>query len=139
MRLIKLSTIEFPKEKDLQTYFNKELKSRKPVGLFRFQSGWIAKGALYEGETLLISYRNRLRFVAKTKTERIENIYMPDPKYPYCFVIDMLSLRYADIHLKDVELKLRDHAELRKSLQAQGWTKIPDSPQAEEIIYSLVD
>jgi hypothetical protein len=73
VRLIKLSTNEFPGEANLLTYFAQELQDRKPPGLFRLPTGWIGKDALHEGETLLFSYRNRLRFVAKAKTGRMDN------------------------------------------------------------------
>jgi hypothetical protein len=138
LRLIKLSTDEFPEEAEIQAYFVKELQGRNPTGLFRFPKGWIGENNLSEGETLLFSYRNKLRFVAKAKTGRMDNTYMPHQDYPFCFEINMKTLRNADIPLDEVEHQLRTHAGLQKSLHAQGWTMIPDSERAEEIINALV-
>jgi hypothetical protein len=62
---------------------------------------------------------------------------MPHRDYPFCIEISMKSLRNADISLEEGERQLRAHAGLQKSLQAQGWTRIPDNERAEEIIKAL--
>lgn len=138
MRLIKLSTDEFPEEADLQAYFTQVLPNRQPPGLFRLPRGWIGEDGLDVGETLLFSYRGRLRFVGEAETGRMDNTYLPDENYPYCFVINMRSARRANVPLNEVEQRLRAEAGLTKSLQAQGWTRIPDSDRAEQIIKALV-
>jgi hypothetical protein len=137
MRLVKLSTDEFPEESDLLAYFDQELPARKPPGLFRFR-GHIAEEALDPGETVLFSYRGRLRFVARAETGRELNTQMPHVDYPYCFVIDMPTLRRADVPLDHVEHRLQTEAGLNGSLRGQGWTRIPDSQQAEQVINTLV-
>jgi hypothetical protein len=137
MRLVKLSTKEFPQEAALLAFFNQVLWGRNPPGLFQLPSGWIGEVGLDKGETLLFTYRGRLRFVAKAETGRMDNIYMPNPAYPYCFVVDRNSLRQADVPVEEVERQLRDKAGLQKSLQAHGWTKIPDSESAEAVINTL--
>ena len=138
MRLVKLSTDEFTEEADLKAYFTQELPRRNPPGLFRLPTGWIGQEALEPGETLLFSYRGRLRFVAKAETGWMDNTAMPHPNYPYCFIISLSSVREADVLLTEVEQRLRAEAGLRKSLQAQGWTRIPDSDRAEQIIEALL-
>lgn len=73
MRLVKLSIDEFADETELQNYFNNRLPKRSPKGLFIF-GNQVARNGLKPGETILFSYRNKLRYVAKAKTGRMENI-----------------------------------------------------------------
>jgi uncharacterized protein YacL (UPF0231 family) len=136
MRLVKLSTSEFANEDALQKYFTRELPKRNPKGLFVF-GGHIAENGLTPGETILFSYRNRLRYVTKAETGRMENIYWAKEEYPFCFVIK-LPVRNADVLLEDVKRKLRAEAGFRKSLSGQVWNRIPDSEQAGKAIEDLL-
>ena len=118
MRLIKLSTDEFADEDVLQTYFADELRKRTPKGLFIFGKQ-IAPNGIKPGETILFSYRNKLRFVAKAKTGRKKNIYRSIDTYPNCFEIKM-PVRKANIALEEVERKLQAKADLKTSFEGQG-------------------
>jgi hypothetical protein len=97
----------------------------------------ISKDGLALGETLLFSYRGRLRFVAKAASGRLEGTATPHEDYPCCFLVDLGSLRPADVKLPEVEEQLRAEAGLRTSLRGRGWTRIPDSNRAEQVINGL--
>jgi hypothetical protein len=135
MRLVKLSTTEFKDEVDLHDYFFGVLPKRNPKGLFVFNDH-IAANGLDPGETILFSYKNKLRYVTKTKTSRTDNTSRNKGKYSYCFEIE-LPVREADVSLEEVERKLQAKAGLKKSLLGQGWTKILDK-RAEKIIEDLL-
>jgi hypothetical protein len=137
MRLVKLSTDEFANERDVLDYFDRELPSRTPPGLFRFRRQ-IAEDGLEPRETILFSYRGHLRFVAQAETGRMDNVHMPHPDYPNCFVINMQALRRANVPLAELEERLRAEAGLDLSLRGQGWTRIPDSDRAAQVIEALL-
>jgi hypothetical protein len=138
MRLVKLSPKEFPEESDLLTYFAEELPSRNPPGLFVFPKGWIAQGELDPGETVLFSYRGRIRYIAKAATGRRANQSQKPDLYPNCLEINMESVRQTDFAVGDLEKHLRDEMSLEKCLErSQGWPRIPDDPRAERIVQSL--
>lgn len=137
MRLVKLSTDEIANEEELQNYFTVKLRTGTSPGVFVF-NGHIAENGLAPGETILFSYRNKLRYVASAKTGRKDNIYRHKAKYRYCFIVD-LDLIQADVSLQEVERRLRAQAGLQNSLTGQGWNKIPDSEKAEKVIADLLD
>jgi hypothetical protein len=143
MRLVKLSPADadFTNEEALHNYFigNGKLRAGIPAGVFPFKKGHIKENELAPGETILFSYLSKLRYVAKAKTGRTVNEYPHrSPKeYHYCFLVDLGSMRKADVSLQEVERRLRAQAGLQKSLQGQGWTRIPDSKQAETAIGEL--
>ena len=136
MRLVKLSINEFSTERELQAFFAQKLPARIPPSLFPC-GRQIGEKGLQPDETVLFTYKCRLRFVAKTKTGRMKNTYVR-MDYPNCFVIDMKSLRQADVPLEEVEREFRTQLGFKKSLRTQSWTRIPDSTQAEQIIDRLV-
>jgi hypothetical protein len=145
MRLVKLSPADadFTNEEALHNYFigNGKLRAGIPPGVFAFKKGHIKENELAPGETILFSYLSKLRYVARAKTGRTVNEYPHrSPKeYHYCFLVDLGSMRKADVSLQEVERRLRAQAGLQKSLQGQGWTHIPDSKQAETVIAALLD
>ena len=136
MRVVKLGPKEFEDEKKLVGYFDQELPGRNPQGLFLFK-GRIAQDGLDPGETVLFCHDAKLRFVAKAATGRMKNTYLRQTEYPHCFVIE-LPPRRANVALAEAERRLRAEAGLRKSLQGQAWTRIPDGEAAERVIDSLV-
>jgi hypothetical protein len=138
MRLVKLSTDEFPEETDLHTYFREELPARNPPGLFLF-GHQIASDGLEVGETLLFCYRGNIRYVATVETTRMDSPPAYQDAYPNCLVIRMESVRRTDVPLTDLERELRQNADLKKSLQGRGWTKIPGGNRAEKVIEALVN
>ncbi|HEV7927533.1 MAG TPA: hypothetical protein VGR14_19435, partial [Verrucomicrobiae bacterium] len=137
---MKLSTDEFADEEKLQNYFtgDGELRTGTQQGVFVF-NGHIAPKGLVRGETILFSYQNKLRYVAKAETGRKANTYREQAKYRHCFIVDLDSIRAADVSLEEVERRLRDEAGLQKSLAGRGWNIIPDSEQAEMVIADLSD
>jgi hypothetical protein len=137
MRLVKLSTDQFPEETDLLAFFDQKLPARNPPGLFRFAKRRIAEGSLAPGETVLFSYRGHLRFIAQTKTGRMDNVYMPHPDYPCCFIMNLQTLRRANVALAELESPLRTQAGLKVSLGGRGWTRIPDGKRTELVIAAL--
>jgi hypothetical protein len=66
------------------------------------------------------------------------NTLMPHVDYPYCSVINMPTLRRADVPLDQVEHRLQTEAGLDGSLRGRGWTRIPNSQQAEQVINTMV-
>jgi hypothetical protein len=149
MRLVKFSDKEFPNEDALERYFAGDLSKRTPKGLV-FCPPKIAEHGIYVGETILFSYRNKLRYVAKAETPRMTNIYQHEypenKKYPYCFCIKLPG-RKANVPLQTVGENLRAEAGLDIKLRGQGWTIITDDKRiaddtrrrVEKVIEDLSD
>ncbi|HZK79605.1 MAG TPA: HNH endonuclease signature motif containing protein [Humisphaera sp.] len=137
MRIVKLSADDISDEVELQEYFDRELPKKNPPGLFRFNNG-IKPDGLAKDETVLFSYMGHVRYVVKAASGRLDNTYEPHRNYPYCFVIDMSSVRPVDIEIGLIEKLLRDEAGLQKSLKGQGWTIIPDSEAVARVVESLI-
>jgi hypothetical protein len=136
MRVAKLSPDVFADEAVVHAFFRTELPRRNPPGLFHVGSQ-IAEDRLSVGETLLFTYRGRLRFVGRTATGRLANTFGLQPEYPYCFIVETGSVRPADASLAEIEQALAAVG-VSVSLAGQGWTRVPDSPAAERAIEDLV-
>jgi len=136
MRVIKFSDQDGQwDETSLQEFFTQTLPSR-PQGEVYFNQNGVAPGnGLYPGETLLFTFEGTLRYTAKA------NCYgkMTDRKGNY-FRIKPGTLRETGrIPFKELGSRLRNEAGFTGNLRSQPWNKIPDSPEAEEIIESYVD
>jgi hypothetical protein len=136
MRLVKLSTDEFPEDHDLIAYFRDVLPARNPPGLF-FLGHQIGGDALEPGETLLFCYRGNIRYVAKAETGRMDSPPAKQDAYPHCFVINLQSVRATELPLAEVERELQEKAALTKSMQGRAWTKI-HGDRAEQVIEALM-
>jgi len=121
----------------LNDYFDNVLPARHPPGLFRCPRGPIARNALATGETMLFSYRGRIRFVARAGSGRMMNTYLPDAKYPHCFLVNLQTLRRVNASVEEVEARLRDRNCLDKSFRSRGWNIIDDTEEAERIVAAL--
>src|SRR5437588_11377995 len=130
MRVAKLSPEVFPDEAAVDAFFTAALPHRNPPGLFHV-GGQIAEDGLTPGETILFTYRGRLRFVGRAATGRLENRFGLQAEYPYCFLVEPGSVRPADASLAEVEQALAGVG-VEVSLAGQGWTRVPDSPAAEQ-------
>ena len=136
MRVAKLSPEVFADEAAVNAFFTADLPHREPPGLFHVH-GQIAEDGLAPGETLLFTYRGRLRFVGRAATGRQVNTFNLQAKYPYCFIVEPGSVRPADASLAEVEQALAAVG-VAVSLAGRGWTRVPDSPAAERAIEDLV-
>jgi hypothetical protein len=72
MRVAKLSTQVFADEAAVDAFFTADLPHRNPLGLFHV-GGQIAEDGLAPGETILFTYRGRLRFVGRAASGRLDN------------------------------------------------------------------
>lgn len=71
MRIIKLSTDEFPTVENLLQYFFAELPSRNPKGQFLVTPDRIALDAFNLGERLVFTHKAKVVFSAISKTSLI--------------------------------------------------------------------
>lgn len=109
MRIVKMVN----KDEDMKTcnemhsFFNNTLRQRVPEGMFYFGERKIPVDGLAPREMLLFTYKARLVYYAQAKSRRIDNDGR-DAK-PYCFVIDMDSLRACDVSVHKVAKKLEQY------------------------------
>jgi hypothetical protein len=136
MRVAKLSTDVFADDAAVHAFFTADLPRRNPPGLFHV-GAQIAADGLDPGETILFTYRGRLRFVGRAETGRLANTFGLQPEYPFCFIVEPRSVRPADASLAEIEQAL-GAAGVEVSLAGQGWTRVPDSPAAERAVEELV-
>jgi hypothetical protein len=132
MRIIKLSKDEFNTLDDVLNFFQSELYDRKPEGQFRLPSNKLIE----KDELLLFSYEKIVRFTGISKTEVLENNDEFSADYPYYFAIDMSSVQSAEMSLEQVEDFLKNVYD-KAIVSARAWSKIPDSPTANELWDSL--
>jgi chorismate mutase len=139
VRLIKLSPVDhdFVNEDALQNYFNEVLPNRNPPGRFYFNRQ-IREGGLNPNETILLSYKKRLRYVAQVGQARMDN--NDGQPYSHYFVINIQTIRPArdNVSLQEVQRDLRLHANFTGTFQGQGWNVIPDSQEAEIVIETFI-
>src|SRR5207302_3784253 len=98
MRVAKLSPEVFPDDGAVDAFFTADLPHRNPPGLFHVGEQ-IAADGLAPGETLLFTYRGRLRFVGRAATGRLDNTFGLQAEYPFCFIVEPGSIRPADASL----------------------------------------
>jgi hypothetical protein len=132
--MLSLTRGEPTDEARLRAFFADDLPSRTPPGLFPFPPGRIADGGLTPGEMLLFSFLGRVRFVAKSKSGRMNNTGLLRDTCPFCVVIDLGSVRAVDCPVVALDRVLRQQAGLGVSLLGQGWTKVPDTEQTERVV-----
>jgi hypothetical protein len=135
MRVAKLSTEEFADESRLDEFFA-ALSQRNPPGLFLIGKQ-IAADGLTPGETVLFTYRGRLRYVAHAASGRLDNTFARQGEYPFCFILDPPSVQRGDASLAELEQAL-NAAGAEVSLAGQGWTRVPDSPATERAFAAMV-
>jgi hypothetical protein len=135
MRLAKLSTDEFADTSALDTFFS-GLPRRTPPGLFLVRNQ-IAADGLFPEETILFSLSGRVSFVGKVQSGRQPNSFEQQEAFPYCIIVEPTSIQRVDVSLAELERRL-NVAGVHISLGGQGWTKLPDSPEAEAVVKALL-
>lgn len=145
MRLVKLSTDEFPEIRDVEHFFGdsrmivrdiEPLKIRVVPGKFYFGNQISADG-LSHGEALLFTYQGKTRFIARAASGREDAEHAGG--FQHYFVVDMKSLeRTIEVTIDELEEKLRAEGLLHKSLKGHAWVRIPDSELLESILKTLV-
>ena len=125
MRVAKLSSDVFANDAAVDAFFTAEFARRNPPGLF-LVGRQVAADGLAPEETVLFTYRGRLRYIARVVSGRQDNTFARQASYPYCFFLDPSSVRHADATLAEVEQALAA-AGTAVSLAGRGWTRVPDS------------
>jgi hypothetical protein len=135
MRIAKLSDNEFPDVAALDAFFA-GLPNRNPPGLFLIPAGQIRAGGLAVNEWVLFTFLARLRYVARAASGRQANTFEPRQDFPYCFIVNLSSIRPVDLPLSELEQRFRA-AGVSRALAGRGWTEI-DSAAADQVIAELV-
>ncbi len=128
MRIIKLSKDEFGDLDEVLDFFQRDLYNRNPEGQFRLPNN----KTIEKDELLLFSYQKVVRFTAIAKEGVSENHDKLSVDYPYHFIIDMETLESAEMSLEKVEEFLQGVYD-KSIASARSWSKIPDSPTANEL------
>jgi hypothetical protein len=136
MRIAKLSTDVFADEAAVDAFLTADLPCHSPPGQF-LMGKQIAADGLGLGETILFTYRGRLRFLGRSASCRQDNTGARQAEYPYCFVVEPGSIRRADASMAEIEQALAA-AGVHVSLAGQGWNRVPDSPAAESAVAELI-
>ena len=135
MRIIKLSDNDkdFPDRNKVDFYFQSKLPERKPPGKFLLTKGRIAEDGIEIGEQLIFSYKTEITYIALSASARMVNSGDDADMYPFYLVVDMDSLVPAKGYLADIESMLSKAGIEKNIVRAQGWPRIPDSPETEII------
>src|SRR5438874_2374672 len=94
MRIVKLSTGEFPNASNVRQFFLEDLPKRNPKGKFRITPGRIAQ--LGDGERLIFTHKARVVFTGLASSNVLESSDDQRQKYPFYFTVDLPSLKQCD-------------------------------------------
>lgn len=138
MRVVKLSQENFHDIEAVVQFFEVELPTRNPPGLFCF-TNQIAENGLQVGELLLFTYRGRVRYIGRVQCGRRPNTCLPQNGYPNCFIVKPNTLKPATVEaaFEDIEAALLAVG-VEKNLAVQAWTVIPEINGAEQAILRLL-
>lgn len=138
MRLVKLSTSEFPEIDNVHDFFKDDLPQREPPGKFLFPRGWIAEDGLDASELILFSFMGRVVRVARAASGRLQNTDEYRNDYPYYFVVDMKTVREVDFLVTDLEEAMHRECGVTKSIAvARGWVRLPDTEATTRVVERL--
>lgn len=139
MRIIKLSPkdYDFPDRSSVDAYFLTKLPSRNPVGQFLLTQNKIAETGIVIGESIIFSYITEITYIAKAASGRIEHLGDDSDTYPYFFIVDMSTVHHANGNLAEVEVALSALGIHKNIVRTQGWPRIPDSHDVDQIWDSL--
>ena len=135
MRIIKLSKVDedFSNRDMVGEYFEKKLKNKVPEGKFELTKTRIAKNGISPNEKLIFTYEGEIVYLAEAATGRETNKGKQTEKYPYCFYIDMESVRPGHGALATLESKLKEKNLHNKNIvKSQAW------PIVEQNINNMV-
>ena len=150
MRLIKLGNeppAGFLTLADVQGYFenpDSPFRNRGQYATFCFPDNPPAIGTdgLRPGETLLFSYANIVRYVATAWSGRMDSPGPDRATLPYCFQVNVASLRRTEFSVQTLENAIRALCEqtghTTNIVNTQGWPRLPDGVEAEAIVIQLV-
>ena len=146
VRVIKLSRDLFERKEDVDRFFGPDLKTAKgrdplrannPVGAFYFDNQ-IAADGIKTGETILITYEGKLRYIAKSASSRKNNQSEPN-RGRHFFVIDMDTLvRTREISSGELQ-NLFDSEGSKVNLKSQAWNRIEETDSILNSVYDLID
>lgn len=134
MRIVKLSTREFPDLGSVRAFFQSVLPSRTPQGRFFVTADRIARaGGLAPSDYLVFTFKGRIVFSARSRTALYPNAYEHRETHSHCFELEMDTLRETDVALED--FANRYNAVGRKPFQVatQGWNRLPASVQLDDL------
>lgn len=138
MRIIKLSS----KDQDMKTdemveyFFERKLKETEPEGQFLLTKGRIAKCGISLGEVLVFSYKGELKYLALSKSMRMETIGPDRKEYPYFFCVDVETIVRAKGTLADLGIEFNFEKNI---IRTQGWPTFKDSLGLKEKVWGLFE
>jgi hypothetical protein len=128
MRIVKLSTAEFPTLADVKRFFLADISLRTPPGKFRVPPGWIAEDKIEPNEPLVFTYETKVVFTARAGSGLLQNEDDQRARYPSYFVVNLTTLRTADRRLEDVEREYNSETSANIKMHgSQGWNRLPDT------------
>jgi hypothetical protein len=139
MRFVKLSDSEFCTLDDVRRFFFDEIQHRTPVGKFRIPKGHIARDRFRRGEPIVFTYNRRVVLTARAGSSLVPNDDEDQQRYPVFFVIDLTTLRDADVDLQNVQQWFNESTDACINLIGQGWNTLPDTDETANIWARLRD
>lgn len=135
MRVVKLSSDEFPNLESARSFFQSALPVRSPRGKFCVTDARISpKGGLAPGDYLVFTHKSRIVFTARSGSRLLPNRGEFRDTHPWYFVVELDTLREADIGVGEFESKMIRVGLPPKTIGAtQGWSRLPGTAQVDEL------
>ncbi len=129
MRIIKLSKndVDFANRVQVDVFFEITLKNKTLEGRFELTNSRIAKNGIAPKEKLVFTYKGEIVYLAEAASKRLPNNGDQSDIYPYCFYVDMKSVRPGQGSLASLEAKLKEKGLIQKNIvKSQGWPIVPE-------------
>ncbi|WFU49148.1 hypothetical protein [Sinorhizobium terangae] len=134
MRIVRLSTREFPDLESVRAFFQSELPSRTPQGRFFVTADRIARTrGLAPSDYLVFTFKGRIVFTARSGSRLLPNAFEHRETHPYYFVLELDTLRETDVDVEELEHRYNGTGRGPINVATQGWNRLPASVQVDDL------
>ncbi|MBZ9960617.1 hypothetical protein [Mesorhizobium sp. BR1-1-14] len=135
MRIVKLSTAEFPDLGKVREFFQSKLEARAPQGKFRVTAARISRQkGLDPDDYLVFTYKGRVVFTARSGSRLLPNPDGIRETHPYYFIVALGTLRESDVSVEELERRYNLGEERSVNVaSSQGWNRLPASPRVDKL------